>query len=460
MKKTLTALTGLFLLILMWFPCSVNAAEEPISVYDGSTLKKAYTYEDLNDRWRSEGRRTYEYSGYNTYASYKPYPAPISADGPEVIGLLEDAGIDIASISDSDLIGFYGRDGFGMSMTKTQLTSDRFYFPYGENGTEAGKRGDDSSRREATRVPIIIDIDKETNCVLRVGQVAPNEQNWPAHIQYLMGGKITIKRGAAKTLAADLKTSVDTGQYVLPGQQISITGGNHYTKIYYTLNGSEPTIESDIYNYNTYPGSEQNAVIKAPASEGESIVVKCRKIAFGSHDSAVQTFTYTVNSAEVQKIIDSRKPKVVKDKSYTVSSQTYKVTKVAAGTTNGTAIFTKAKNAKGVTVPATVKLADGKTYNVTTVGAKAFTGSKIRTVTIGKNVSKLTKNALYKSKATKVIVKTKKLKKSTVKGSLKGSKVKKVQVKVGTKKQNTTYVKKYKKIFTKKNAGRKVTVTR
>ena len=55
-------------------------------------------------------------------------------------------------------------------------------------------------------------------------------------------------------------------------------------------------------------------------------------------------------------------------------------------------------------------------------------------------------------------VKTGKLTKKTVKNSLKGSKVKTVSVKVGNKKANNTYVKKYKKIFTKKNAGKKVTV--
>ena len=45
-----------------------------------------------------------------------------------------------------------------------------------------------------------------------------------------------------------------------------------------------------------------------------------------------------------------------------------------------------------------------------------------------------------------------------VKGSLKGSKVKTVQVKVGSKKLNKKYVKKYKKIFTKKICGKKVKV--
>ena len=122
-----------------------------------------------------------------------------------------------------------------------------------------------------------------------------------------------------------------------------------------------------------------------------------------------------------------------------------------------TVAFVKAKNTKTVTVPATVVI-DGDTYKVTRVDAKAFTGSSIRTVVIGKNVKTIKKSAFAGTKITKLIVKTKKLTKASVKNSLKGSKVKIVQVKVGTKKQNKTYVKKYKKIFTKANAGKKVTV--
>jgi len=122
-----------------------------------------------------------------------------------------------------------------------------------------------------------------------------------------------------------------------------------------------------------------------------------------------------------------------------------------------TARMIKAKNAKSVSVPATVKV-NGQTLKVTEIGAKAFTAKKIKSVTVSANVTKIAKNAFKGSKATKVTVKSKKLKKASVKGSLKGSKVKTVKVKVGNKKANKTYVKKYKKIFTKKNAGKKVTV--
>ena len=119
----------------------------------------------------------------------------------------------------------------------------------------------------------------------------------------------------------------------------------------------------------------------------------------------------------------------------------------------------KAKNVKNFTVPKTVKLADGKQYKVTVIGAQAFKGSKIRTVTIGANVTTIKANAFKGSKATKVILKTKLLKKAKVKGSLKGSKVKNVSVKVGKASQNKKFVKTYKKIFTKAVAGKKVTVS-
>ena len=138
----------------------------------------------------------------------------------------------------------------------------------------------------------------------------------------------------------------------------------------------------------------------------------------------------------------------------TINGSTYVVTSAA----KYTAALRKAKNVKSFKLPSTVNLADGKAYKVTQANSSSFTGSKIRQVTIGKNVRKLAKNAFKSSKSTKITLKTKLLKKSSVKGSLRKSKVKTVLVKVGSKKTNKKFVKTYRKIFTKKNAGRKVTV--
>ena len=116
---------------------------------------------------------------------------------------------------------------------------------------------------------------------------------------------------------------------------------------------------------------------------------------------------------------------------HNVSGSNYVVTSA------GTVSLLKAKSKKSFTLPATVGIA-GKTFSVTGINARAFAGTKVKTLT----------------------VKTKGLTKASVKGSLKGSKVRTVKVKVGKKKDNKKYVKKYKKYFTKKNCGKKVRVRR
>ena len=103
------------------------------------------------------------------------------------------------------------------------------------------------------------------------------------------------------------------------------------------------------------------------------------------------------------------------------------------------------------------------TVNTKTVTAKAiddavkkFGGSKanVTTIVFGKKVKTIKANALKDYKKVKTIeLQTKKLKKKAVKKSLKGSSVDTVKVRAGKK-----YVKKYKKIFTKKNAGKKVKI--
>lgn len=85
----------------------------------------------------------------------------------------------------------------------------------------------------------------------------------------------------------------------------------------------------------------------------------------------------------------------------------------------------------------------------------------VREIVLGKKVRRIKRGAFKSCKKAKTLVaKTKRLKKSTVRGSLKGSKVTKVKVKVAAKKKtNKRYVSKYKKAFTKANAGRKAKVT-
>lgn len=133
----------------------------------------------------------------------------------------------------------------------------------------------------------------------------------------------------------------------------------------------------------------------------------------------------------------------------TVSGNTYKVNSGSQVTYTA-----KKKAGKTVTVPATVKI-KGKTYKVTSIAANAFKGNgKIQKVTLGKNITKIGKNAFSNCKKLKtIVIKSKKLKASGIaKNAFKGL-TKKTAIKVPKAKKKA-----YQKLFRKKGLSKNVKV--
>ncbi len=143
----------------------------------------------------------------------------------------------------------------------------------------------------------------------------------------------------------------------------------------------------------------------------------------------------------------------------TVTGAKVKITSDKSGKETAEYVGLADKNAKSAVVPDTVTIG-GKTYKITTVRAYAFKGSNVTKITLGKYINKLSPKAFNGSKVTTIIAKTTKLTKKSVKNCLKGTKAKKVtiKVKVGSKTKNKKYRNLYKKYFTAKNAGKKATV--
>lgn len=115
---------------------------------------------------------------------------------------------------------------------------------------------------------------------------------------------------------------------------------------------------------------------------------------------------------------------------YTVSGNIYKVTKAGAEV----ALVATKKNAKSLSIPATVKK-DGITYKVTSIAKNAAKNNKkLKRVTIGKNVKKIAGQAFNKCKSLKTVtIKSTKIK-SMSKKSFAGAH-KKLSVKVPKKKK-------------------------
>ena len=112
------------------------------------------------------------------------------------------------------------------------------------------------------------------------------------------------------------------------------------------------------------------------------------------------TITYICKRCKEKKAVTTKKlayPKV--GTRYTVSGSTYKVTKAGAEVM----VYKTSKAARSVTIPANIK-AKGITYKVTAIGTKAFNGSKkLKKVTIGANIKKISNNAFFKCRSLKTV---------------------------------------------------------
>ena len=124
---------------------------------------------------------------------------------------------------------------------------------------------------------------------------------------------------------------------------------------------------------------------------------------------------------------------------YTIAGNQYRITKIGAEVS---LIKTNAK-AKSINIPATIK-ANGITYKVTTIAAKAFKqNKKLQSVTVGANVKSISNNAFFKCLSLKTVnLKTVSLTNKTAsKKAFKGAN-KKLVIKVPKKVKKS-----YKKIF-------------
>ncbi len=131
----------------------------------------------------------------------------------------------------------------------------------------------------------------------------------------------------------------------------------------------------------------------------------------------------------------------------TVSSKKLQVKVTSSSKKNPTVTVTKItdKKAKKFTIPATVKV-KGVTYKVTAVSDRAFKGNKkLTTVTIGKNVTKIGKEAFSGCKNLKKITVTAGKLKTISKNAFKGINKKATITVKGTKKAKTALKKQLKK---------------
>lgn len=317
----LTLLGGFSVLGAM-SPAFAEGKTTAVEVYYDDTLKKSFTMDDLEQIWVSEGEKSYNYSGFNTYPSVKPV---VNVEGPTLQGILVDAlGSDAANqIREDQLIEFVARDPIREGYLAGQLLGERYYFPDFKN--EEGRCGAaalESSKADPKAVPAVIslredgkvygkgsDISKSDSVGrLLFGQLSPNEQNHAAYIRYFAAdnqteaGKIIVHSEDAETwnpvttIPEAKAGTVEIGTALNFDKSVNrfaggTTAGRYW--IYYTTDGSEPTIDSHIYNYNSNAGDSQKYNSPVAETYGK-MVIRTKVLGYGKKDSEITQIELTV----------------------------------------------------------------------------------------------------------------------------------------------------------------------
>lgn len=263
-----------------------EAADPVVLTVTGNGVNKTvqFTMADL----QALPQETHTYSGYNHWPALKIFK---DMTGPTLQSILDRAGLK----DNATLLKFRAGGAFAYKdYTKEQLLdTPRYYFPVGEEG-DCSDWPPVRSEEGKVSVPTILALNNADGR-LCIGQVAPNEPQGGncAMIEAICtGGTIYVSIESLDKWGTPY-TNIPSGTTVVPGTLITLTypdGTPDDTMIYYTLDGSEPTYGSYIYNI-SYPDFRPKEMNKPIPVNGD-VTIKARLIGWGKSDGDVVTFCY------------------------------------------------------------------------------------------------------------------------------------------------------------------------
>lgn len=247
------------------------------------------------------------YSAINTWPTKKWYVGK----GVKLAHLLDLVGMK----EDAKLMKFTSNDGYAVTLTVKELLEDkRYYFPHFKDSS-AGGDGDGnipgSSAGKQLVEPIIAlesvegsDNSKYMNdlntLLLMMGQRSVTEQNGNIFVKYLT--KIEVLTVEPEKWDSP-QANPDSGE-VPVGTMIALSNLHmDDDKVYYTTDGSTPTVDSPMYNWiaKRWWSARADAVGIYNHPIGpitKKTTIKAITIGPGKTDSDVVTFTYTVPGDE------------------------------------------------------------------------------------------------------------------------------------------------------------------
>ena len=232
---------------------------------------------ELSDLAQEEsGIFSHAYSTINNWPSTRFYVA----DGYSIERILEMAGVlDIAQT-----VTFRAFDGYEAAFTRAQLLSAQYYFPnagHSDEGAEPVMPIIAYRWREGTTD--LADL-RDDRPMLIFGQRNPFEHTNPA---FVMGvAEIVVDSLPCETW--EMATTFPLPGQIAEGETVKLQHRYYgLVKLHYTLDGSDPTPLSPMYNPSTY-----QLELNAPIPITEPTTIKVLVTGYGRNDSEIAVFEF------------------------------------------------------------------------------------------------------------------------------------------------------------------------
>jgi len=262
----------MILAVLLLLPVVLSARATDITLTitgDGVDQETVFTLAELTSMAISQDA----YTALNTWPTKSAY----YAQGVAIATLLEKAGLKDAAttINFAEAPAADGVAGYNMTFLLDDLLADRYTFEDAKKTVPAiiaTKMGDKS-----------IDSMDEIDLRLIYGQLDAQEQTSAGFVKSVRVITVTcgpVRRHPKPEVSAERLAS---GQY-----SVELKSSNVNAKIYYTTDGSEPSVHSTMYNISA-PHWQPH--LNAPFIVGGSALVRAIAVATGFADSEILSFT-------------------------------------------------------------------------------------------------------------------------------------------------------------------------
>jgi len=184
-------------------------------------------------------------------------------------------------------ITFRAEDGYEVSLTREQLLDSQYYFPnVGENDAGAIQVTPIIAYRWRDGTNDMNEI-REDRPTLIFGQRNPFEHTNPAFVVGLT--EIIIDENPSETWVA--ASTFPLAGPIAEGETVKLQHPSYgLVKLHYTLDGSDPTPLSPMYNPSTYQPE-----LNRPIPITEPTTIKVLVIGFGKNNSEIATFEFFPN---------------------------------------------------------------------------------------------------------------------------------------------------------------------